>query len=119
MDYYLMHKDEKVAILNIDNNFGVINKVNTIEKELLPLCAQERILNDIQSIKLWWQNRAVSKNQSKIKSLLQHYQISSTEKLLLDNLALSFSDCYWVCPKGVHLKWKDVTLFRRASRNPR
>ena len=43
-----MHKDEKVAILNIDNNFGVINKGNTIEKELLPLCAQERILNDIQ-----------------------------------------------------------------------
>ena len=69
MDYYLMHKDEKVAILNIDNNFGVINKVNTIEKELLPLCAQERILNDIQPIKLWWQNRAVSKNQSKINLL--------------------------------------------------
>ena len=111
MDYYLMHKDEKVAILNIDNNFGVINKGNTIEKELLPLCAQERILNDIQPIKLWWQNRAVSKKQSKIKSLLQRYQIPSTEKLLLDNLALSFSDCYWVCPKGVDLKWKDVTLF--------
>lgn len=111
MDYYLMHKDEKVAIFNINTRSGVVNKINTMEKELLPICAQERILNDIQPIKIWWQNRAVSKKQSKIKSLLEQYQIPSTEKLLLDNLALSFSDCYWVCPKCVDLKWKDVTLF--------
>lgn len=106
-----MHKDEKVAIFNINTRSGVVNKINTMEKELLPICAQERILNDIQPIKIWWQNRAVSKKQSKIKSLLEQYQIPSTEKLLLDNLALSFSDCYWVCPKCVDLKWKDVTLF--------
>ncbi len=112
MEYYLMHKDDKVAILDIDTEQGALLGISTISKELLPIAAQNKPLNDLSPVKSWWQNRAVSKNQSNIKELLLRYGIASTQKLLLDNLALSFSDTYWVCPKGVPLRWQDVSLFR-------
>lgn len=30
---------------------------------------------------------------------------------MLDNLALSLTDCYWVRPIGSNLHWKDVSMF--------
>lgn len=114
MYYFLKHKDDNVAILDMDNTTGMIISIDTIEKDLLPLCSQGKILNDAKPIRTWWGNRAVSKNQVNIRQLLEKYGIESTQKLLLDNLGLSLTDCYWVCPKGAKLSWKDVNLFQNV-----
>ena len=93
---------------------GAIEKISTLQKELLPLCAQSKVLNDPREIKRWWSDRAVSKNQSNVKKLLERYGIPTTEKLLLDNLALSLTDCYWVCPIDAPIHWDDVSLFKNG-----
>ena len=71
MKYYLMHKDYKAAVLEINVEYGAIEKISTLQKELLPLCAQSKVLNDPREIKRWWSDRAVSKNQSNVKKLLE------------------------------------------------
>lgn len=114
MKYYLMHKDYKAAVLEINVEYGAIEKISTLQKELLPLCAQSKVLNDPREIKRWWSDRAVSKNQSNVKKLLERYGIPTTEKLLLDNLALSLTDCYWVCPIDAPIHWNDVSLFKNG-----
>lgn len=106
-----MHLDDKAAVLDINTQYGGIEGVRTVEKELLPVCAQSKILNDASEIRRWWQNRAVSINQSNIRHLLEKYGIETTEKLLLDNLALSLTDCYWVRPVDTSVNWMDVSLF--------
>lgn len=114
MKYYLMHKDYKAAVLEINTEYGIIEKISTLQKELLPLCAQSKVLNDPTEIKRWWSDRAVSKNQSNVRKLLEKYGIATTEKLLLDNLALSLTDCYWVCPAEAPIHWDNVSLFKNA-----
>lgn len=91
-----------------------MKKIKVIEKALLPVGAQIRSLDDASGIRKWWRNRAVSKSQSNVRRLLEKYNIENTELLLLDNLALGLTDCYWVCPADVPLKWADVSLFRTA-----
>ena len=45
------------------------------------------------------------------KTALQKLGYSSTNSALVNNLALSLSDCYWIQPRGEELTWKDVNLF--------
>lgn len=117
MEYILKHKDDNVAILDIDTEEGKVLSLETLCKELLPICAQGKVLNNATAVQLWWDNRAVSKDQSNIKDILRKYGIRSTRKLLLDNLGLSLTDCYWVCPKSIALKWKEVNLFQNAFKS--
>ncbi|MBQ9359522.1 MAG: hypothetical protein IJT96_00630 [Lachnospiraceae bacterium] len=36
---------------------------------------------------------------------------SSTGSMLVDNLALSLTDCYWIKPRTADITWHDVNLF--------
>ena len=80
----------------------------------LYFCAQSKVFNDSAGIRRWWSDRAVSKNQSNVRKVLEKYGIATTEKLLFDNLALSLTDCYWICPVDASLRWNEVSLFRNA-----
>ncbi len=44
-------------------------------------------------------------------SALQRLGYASTNSALVDNLALSLSDCYWIKPRGEEFTWADVNLF--------
>lgn len=46
-----------------------------------------------------------------MKAVLQKLGYSSTNSALVNNLALSLSDCYWIQPRGESLTWKDTNLF--------
>lgn len=59
----------------------------------------------------WWKDRAIPKTRHGAKSALQKLGYSSTNSALVNNLALSLSDCYWIQPRGEGLTWKDVNLF--------
>ena len=59
----------------------------------------------------WWKDRAIPKTRNGAKSALQRLGYSSTSSALVDNLALSLSDCYWIKPRGEDIKWEDVSLF--------
>ncbi len=113
--YELMHKDDVVASLQLDDLSGAILKVTPgTNSELLPLGGSQ----GADSLRKWWLRRAVPISQGNIAALLQQEGIPSTQSLLVRNLGLSLSDHYWIKPNGSELTWKDVSLFSNSFRDP-
>ena len=110
-EYDLMHKDDVVASLQLDDLSGAILKVTpSASPELLPLGGSQ----GADSLRKWWLRRAVPISQGNIAALLQQEGIPSTQSLLVRNLGLSLSDHYWIKPSGSELTWKDVSPFSNA-----
>ena len=107
-EYFLMHKNIRVCLLEISDE-GIIGKIrkNQSEEEHLPLGCR---MNDIKFHE-WWRDRAIPKTRNGAKTALQKLGYSSTNSALVNNLALSLSDCYWICPRDEDLSWEEVNLF--------
>lgn len=109
--YYLMHKNILVAKINLDVDDinakpgGVL--VSSQYKNHLPLGAQ---MNHIKFIN-WWQDRSIPKTRQGVKSALERLGYKSVTNAMIDNLALSLNDCYWIKPSDSDLRWEDVNLF--------
>ena len=109
--YDLMHKDDVVASLQLDDLSGAILKVTpSASPELLPLGGNQ----GADSLRKWWLRRAVPISQGNIAALLQQEGIPTTQNLLVRNHGLSLSDHYWIKPNGSKLTWKDVSPFSNA-----
>ncbi len=106
--FYLMHRDDVVVTMSIDNIGGNINKVslNGIA-DLLPLGARK----STDELKKWWARRAVPISQGNIKRILQSEDIPTTQSLLVQNLGLSLTDHYWIKPIDSALDWSTVNLY--------
>ena len=112
--YELMHKDDVVASLQLDDLSGAILKVTPgANPELLPLGGSQ----GADSLRKWWLRRAVPISQGNIAALLQQEGIPSTQRLLVRNLGLSLSDHYWIKPSGSELTWTDVSPFSNTFCN--
>lgn len=112
--YELMHKDDVVASLQLDDLSGAILKVTPgSNPELLPLAGSQ----GADSLRKWWLRRAVPISQGNIAALLQQEGIPSTQSLLVRNLGLSLSDHYWIKPNGSELTWTDVSPFSNTFCN--
>lgn len=107
-EYYLKHKDIMVCLMDIDDD-GRISRLrrNRETSDHFPLGGQ---MNDMKFHE-WWRDRAIPKTRLGAKTALQKLGYASTNSALLNNLALSLNDCYWVCPRESDLNWKDVNLF--------
>ena len=107
-EYYLMHKNIPVCLMEIsdDGRLGNYRK-NEAQIEHFPLGGR---MNDMRFHE-WWRDRAIPKTRNGAKSALQKLGYESTNSALVDNLALSLSDCYWIKPRGEDLTWEDVNLF--------
>ena len=107
-EYYLMHKDIPVCLMEISEEgaLGTVRR-NEAASAHFPLGGQ---MNNMKFHE-WWKDRAIPKTRHGAKSALQRLGYSSTNSALVNNLALSLSDCYWIQPRGDGLTWKDVNLF--------
>lgn len=107
-EYYLMHKDIRVCLMEISDD-GILGSVRRNEAAAahFPLGGQ---MNNMKFHE-WWKDRAIPKTRHGAKSALQRLGYSSTNSALVNNLALSLSDCYWIQPRGEELTWKDTNLF--------
>lgn len=107
-EYFLMHKNIPVCLMEIDDN-GNIGKVRRSVENMahFPLGGQ---MNNMKFHE-WWRDRAIPKTRHGAKSALNKLGYSSTASALVNNLALSLSDCYWICPREEHLTWEEVNLF--------
>lgn len=107
-EYYLMHKDIPVCLMEISDD-GILGKVRRNEEaaEHFPLGGQ---MNNMK-FHDWWRDRAIPKTRHGAKSALQRLGYTSTNSALVNNLALSLSDCYWIKPRGETMCWKDTNLF--------
>lgn len=112
--YYLMHQDDVVALLSIDNISGSIVKVGKkVRKELLPP-GGNLSANDL---KKWWDRRAVPVKQGDIENILKNHSIPTTQQYLFRNLGLSLSDHYWINPIDYRLQWEDINLFYNSFKD--
>lgn len=107
-EYYLMHKDIPVCLMEISDS-GAIGNVrrNDAASAHFPLGGQ---MNNMKFHE-WWRDRAIPKTRHGAKTALQKLGYTSTQSALVNNLALSLTDCYWICPREEALSWNDVNLF--------
>lgn len=107
-EYFLMHKDIPVCLMEIsdDGTLGSVRR-NEAASAHFPLGGQ---MNNMKFHE-WWRDRAIPKTRHGARSALQRLGYSSTNSALVNNLALSLSDCYWIRPREERLTWKDTNLF--------
>ena len=107
IDFFLKHKDINVAHFSVE---GIRPKhviFNNAAVEHIPFGAQ---LNMVRFHE-WWDDRSVPRTRQGAKSALKKLGYQSTGLMLLDNLALSLTDCYWICPDDTDIKWSDINLY--------
>ena len=107
-EYYLMHKDIIVCFLMIDEN-GNISKIrkNDDAADHFPLGGR---MNDMKFHE-WWKDRAIPKTRHGAKNALEKLGYPNTQSALVNNLALSLTDCYWIKPRNENIKWSEINLF--------
>ena len=107
-EFWLMHRDLKVALLQIDLDSGHITKILEINDEShVPLGAR---LSD-KNFKRWWANRAIPTTRNGIQAALALLDITTTQNLLVLGLGLSLTDQYWVKPIDSTFTWEEVNLY--------
>lgn len=112
-NYYLMHKNLKVAELGIDVVTGGIVQIGTVyEEQHIPVgVTVKKHQVDRGELNHWWRGRAIPASRAGLKSALQQLDVSDTQLLLEKCLGLSLSDQYWICPADTVLRWESVNFF--------
>ena len=112
--YYLMHENDIVCLLFMDEVSGRIMKTGTkVNQELLPLGGNQ----SQQELKKWWDRRAVPVDQGNMKRILEQNGIFNTQSYLLRNLGVSLIDHYWINPVDEMIEWKDINLFENEFKD--
>ena len=113
--YYLMHKDDEVVMVTIDDVTGAMLRVGPqLKPELLPLGGRK----STDELRSWWQRRAVPVSQGIIQRYLEQMGLPTPQAYLVRNLGLSLSDHYWIKHADAELTWSDVSLFSNDFRDP-
>lgn len=102
-----MHKDDAVCLLDMSPDGIIENRSHYYVKELLPLPVQK----DVHFLQDWITSRAISKVRHGINKTLAKLKLPSTSSLLLQNLGLSLTDCYWFKPVTLDVNWSDVNMY--------
>lgn len=107
--YVLQHKDIPVAVLMMDETGTVTDIGDKLNRRYLPV-----FCSDHASIRTWWSGRAIPANRQGLKADLLKCRIFTPGQLLIQNLGLSLTDCYWLRPFDQLCRWKDVNFFENS-----
>lgn len=113
MKYTLMHKNIRVAELDLDEATGSIQKIDKICNEAhLPVgVAVKKGMADRAALNEWWIDRSIPASRSGIRKALETLNVSNTKMLLTKCLGLSLSDQYWIKPQDSDVSWESVNFF--------
>lgn len=117
MKCYLMNKNTKTALIELDTEYNNITKIYEIyDKNYLPLnifnSLSDKSKNPTKELDRWFKGRGIPSWRKDLKNLLKKLNIYSPEELLNKAYGLSLSDQYWI--KDINqenLNWKDVNFF--------
>ena len=107
---YLMHRDDKAAMLKIDEDTNQMVDARIINPELTPYLGSA----DKRKISFWLKNRSIPAHRSQIEVILQKNHCQSPEDFMYKNLGLSMMDSYWLKPEGSDFTWDAVNLYDNA-----
>lgn len=102
--FYLMHRDNKIAVFVVENDSVLSFKMNEDYYELLPYG-----VHDLKSFINWLEDRAIP--AVRYATLGNSF---SRLQFLLNNDSLSLSDSYWTCPVKMVLSWNEVNLYHNS-----
>ena len=113
MKFYLMHKDVRVASMNINGQNGLIVSIFDITApEHLPVGVNYRDGKaDKNALDQWWKYRCIPEQRKGIDDALIKLKVQTEMTLALRGNAVSLTDKYWVKPADTDLKWADVDFF--------
>lgn len=92
--------------------------VKSYNNALLPFGSYKIINNTFVfnpiTFNAWWYNRIIPDTRKNIRKLLQQITCASVTELVLSNLGLSLTDCYWLKPaneKFNTVTWEQINLY--------
>jgi hypothetical protein len=112
-DYILMHKNDQVAIVELNNN-GI--KVNDISRQdLMPFGVVETDNCDIhEQLTAWNGNRCIPIGRPNYKSITEKYNINKTTDWIAKSYMCSLTDCYWFKSSDSIATWEDVNFHQNG-----
>ena len=116
MKCLLMNKNTKVALIEYDNTYNIINKIYDMYNiDYAPLgiknASSDKSKNLAKELNLWFRGRGIPLWRKDVESLLERLKISATDELLDKAFALSLSDQYWVKQETQKIEYKDINFF--------
>ena len=107
VNYFLMHKNIKTAILTINDDTGTLVSLQVIDKNHMPIGT-----DNMKAFSNWWERRAVPKHQKGTAIFLKN---DTPLSYMVKNLGLSLIDCYWIAPFYTNdLTWEKVNLYENS-----
>ena len=109
----LMHKNVPVAEIELDDETGFIQKIDTLyAPRHLPIGVPVRQgLTDRKALNDWWTERSIPASRSGVREALETLEITNTKMLLVRCWGLSLSDQYWIRPEGSERTWNEINFF--------
>lgn len=109
MQYFLMHENKKLALIEFDKFNNILNLAissNENTRKYLPL-----VVFDNNSLASWIKNRGIPTTRQGISRDLKLANIADTFTLMLENNGLSLTDHYWLKERGSDYTWESINLY--------
>lgn len=109
----LMHRRIEVAKLELDDETGIIRKIEAVmSAEHVPVGVPVKNgIIDRGELNKWWTDRSIPASRSGVREALETLNLNDTKILLVRCFGLSLSDQYWICPEGAELIWEKINFF--------
>ena len=109
----LMHRRVEVAKLELDDETGIIQKIESVmSAEHLPVGVPVKNgIADRHELNKWWADRSIPASRSGVREALETLNLTDTKILLIRCFGLSLSDQYWIRPEGTGLTWEKINFF--------
>lgn len=110
--YTLKCKDISVCDVKIENSH-IVDIIHTYNKEYAPVETFIFGYIDVNRLNQWLSDRAIPVDRDGYNEMIKQLNIKDNREYLVDNLALSLSDQYWLKPIHTDMLWKDINFFNR------
>lgn len=111
--FTLMNREHQIASIVYDETikeFSFLGEI--VDKQRAPLgLSNFRNSISLTSFNGWWRDRGIPAKRTGIAALLKDAGVDIPFELSVNNLGLSLSDQYWICPEGSSLQWDDINFF--------
>ncbi len=116
MEFLLMNRNAKVAVIDYDTELNVITRIYELYNlDYAPLSIQNAVNNctesELRVLNKWFKGRGIPSDRKDLEKMLGKLGVESTDELLNKAYALSLSDQYWLKEFDSPVEWKDINFF--------
>jgi len=108
-EFYLMHKDQRVAVLEVaDKTADILEIEEILAPEHYPVGCRQ----DVLGLRGWWKGRGIPASRQGLREALAAMEVPYAELLLIKCNGLSLTDHYWITPCERPQQWSQVNFFQ-------